>query len=69
MNGSINRRKLLKPAGVEGVGPGLAGCFNPLAAGQHVDPAKPCGRNPHEGELLLAAANRYRGHETVAAQR
>ena len=30
-----------------------------LAAGKHVYVEKPCSHNPHEGELLLAAVNKY----------
>ena len=30
-----------------------------LAAGKHVYVEKPCSQNPHEGELLLKAINRY----------
>jgi hypothetical protein len=68
MNGSINRRNFLEQAGVAGVGLGLADRFNPLAAGRHVYLEKPCSQNPHGGEMLLTAVNRYRGHEPVAAQ-
>jgi predicted dehydrogenase len=40
-----------------------------LAAGKHVYVEKPCSQNPHEGELLLAAVNKYQRVVQMGAQR
>lgn len=40
-----------------------------LAAGKHVYVEKPCSHNPHEGELLLAAVNKYQRIAQMGAQR
>jgi len=40
-----------------------------LAAGKHVYVEKPCSHNPHEGELLVAAANKYQRFIQMGAQR
>ncbi|HEX2779614.1 MAG TPA: Gfo/Idh/MocA family oxidoreductase, partial [Gemmatimonadaceae bacterium] len=39
-----------------------------LAAGKHVYVEKPCGHNPREGELLVAAARRYGRHVQQGSQ-
>jgi predicted dehydrogenase len=40
-----------------------------LAAGKHVYVEKPCSQNPYEGELLLAAVNKYKRVCQMGAQR
>jgi predicted dehydrogenase len=40
-----------------------------MAAGKHVYVEKPCSQNPHEGELLLAAVNKYQRVAQMGAQR
>lgn len=40
-----------------------------LAAGKHVYVEKPCSHNPHEGELLLAAVEKYQRIVQMGAQR
>ena len=40
-----------------------------LTAGKHVYVEKPCSQNPHESELLLAAANKYQRVIQMGAQR
>lgn len=39
------------------------------AAGKHVYLEKPCSHNPHEGELLIAAANKYKNIIQMGNQR
>ena len=39
------------------------------AAGKHVYLEKPCSHNPHEGELLVAAANKYKNVIQMGNQR
>ncbi|RAJ75064.1 putative dehydrogenase [Chitinophaga dinghuensis] len=39
------------------------------AAGKHVYVEKPCAHNPHEGELLVAAAAKYNRHVQMGNQR
>jgi len=39
------------------------------AAGKHVYLEKPCSHNPHEGELLIAAANKYKNVIQMGNQR
>jgi predicted dehydrogenase len=38
-------------------------------AGKHVYVEKPCAHNPHEGELLVAAARKYNRHVQMGSQR
>ena len=40
-----------------------------MAAGKHVYVEKPCSQNPHEGELLLQAVNKYQKVVQMGAQR
>lgn len=40
-----------------------------LAAGKHVYVEKPCSHNPHEGELLVAAAAKHQRRVQMGAQR
>ena len=40
-----------------------------MAAGKHVYVEKPCSQNPHEGELLLQAVNKYQRVVQMGAQR
>jgi len=40
-----------------------------LAAGKHVYVEKPCSQNPYEGELLLAAVQKYQRVLQMGAQR
>lgn len=40
-----------------------------LAAGKHVYVEKPCSQNPHEGELLVAAVQKYKRVAQMGAQR
>jgi predicted dehydrogenase len=40
-----------------------------MAAGKHVYVEKPCSQNPREGELLLAAVNKYQRVVQMGAQR
>jgi len=40
-----------------------------MAAGKHVYVEKPCSQNPYEGELLLAAVNKYQRVVQMGAQR
>ena len=40
-----------------------------LAAGKHVYVEKPCSQNPHEGELLVAAVQKYQRVLQMGAQR
>ena len=40
-----------------------------LAAGKHVYVEKPCSHNPHEGELLVQAVNKYQRVLQMGAQR
>ncbi len=39
------------------------------SAGKHVYVEKPCSHNPHEGELLVRAARKYRRHVQQGSQR
>lgn len=40
-----------------------------LQAGKHVYVEKPCSHNPHEGELLVAASQKYQQHVQMGSQR
>jgi predicted dehydrogenase len=40
-----------------------------ITAGKHVYVEKPCSHNPHEGELLVAAARKYNKHVQHGTQR
>jgi predicted dehydrogenase len=68
-------RKILDDKGVDGLivatpnhwhaPAAILGC----AAGKHVYVEKPCSHNPREGELLVAAARKYKRHVQMGNQR